>query len=119
MLANGYIVQVWKMNSYLTALPIDPGREPTKLPTNDLLDLLEFGVPLIWQRAMHLHRFNFQEGTIKYFATFCKCLESLLEDTELNSHKKTGSSNKDDDGKKGRNNQSKGKKKCLCDNGKK
>ena len=87
MTAKDYIAMVYKINSYLTAFLTKPGREATKLPTDELLDLLEFGVPLRWQRAMHLHGFEPQEGTIKDFATFCKCLESSLEDLESEPHK--------------------------------
>ena len=46
MLANHYIAQVCEINSYLTAFPTKQSREATKLPTDKLLDLLEFGVPL-------------------------------------------------------------------------
>ena len=48
MLAKDYIAQVYKINSYLMAFPTKPGRDPTKLPADKLLDLLEFGVPLKW-----------------------------------------------------------------------
>ena len=48
MTAKDYIARVCKINSYLTAFPTEPGREATKLPTDELLDLLEFGVPLRW-----------------------------------------------------------------------
>ena len=65
---------------------------------------------------MHLHGFEPQEGTIKDFITFCKHLESLLEDTESKPNKKTGSSNKDNGRKKGRNDCSNSKKKCRCNN---
>ena len=79
MTAKDYIARVCKLNSYLTAFFTKSGRHATK-PTDELLDLLEFGVLLRWQQAMHLHGFEPQEGTIKAFATFCKRLESLLEE---------------------------------------
>ena len=113
ILAKEYIARVCKINSYLKAFPTKPGKEPTKLPTKKLLDLLEFGVPLKWQRTMHLHGFKPQEATIKDFAK-----PGILEDTESKSTKKTGSSN-DDNNKKGENNHSKGKKKRHCDTRKK
>ena len=46
MLAKNYIARVCKIISYITDFPTKPGREATKLPTDKLLDLLEFGVPL-------------------------------------------------------------------------
>ena len=115
MLVKDYITQVCTINSYLTAFPTKPGREPTKLPTDEVPDLLEFGFPLKWQRAMHLHGLKPQEGTIKDFATFCKHLEFLLEDTESKSNKK-GSSKDDSDCKKGGNNCSNSKKKRRRNN---
>ena len=65
MTAKDYVARVCKINSYLTAFPTDPGRQATKLPTNKLLDLLEFGVPLRWQRAMHLHGFEPKKGRLR------------------------------------------------------
>ena len=83
MTAKDYIARVCEINSYLTAFPTEPGRQATKLPTDELLDLLEFGVPLRWQRAMHLHGFEPQEGNIKSFTTFCERLESSLDEPAL------------------------------------
>ena len=65
MIAKDYTARVCKINSYLTAFPTKPGREATKLYRDELLDLLEFGVPLKWHRVMHLHSFKPQEGSIK------------------------------------------------------
>ena len=67
---------------------------------------------------MHLHGFEPQEGTIKDFVTFWERLESSLEDPELKPHKKTGSSNKEKDKKKGKNDCSNSKKKCCRGYGK-
>ena len=43
--AKDYIARVCEINSYLTLFPTDSEREATKLPTDELLDLLEFGFP--------------------------------------------------------------------------
>ena len=118
MTAKNYIARVCEINSYLMAFPTEPGRQATKMLTNELLDLLEFGVPLRWQRAMHLHGFEPQEGTIKDSVKLCERLESSLEDTESKPHKKTGSSNEEKDKKKSENDRSNGKKKRPCGNGK-
>ena len=45
MTAKDYIARVCKINSYLTAFPTKPDREAAKLPTDELLNLLEFGSP--------------------------------------------------------------------------
>ena len=115
MTAKDYIARVCEINSYLTAFPTEPGRQATKLPTDELLDLLEFGVPLRWQRAMHLHGFEPQEGNIKSFATFCERLESSLDEPAL---KKQGSSNNETNKKTTDNDSSNGKKKRRRGTGK-
>ena len=88
MLAEDYIAQVCKINSCLMAFPTKPGREAIKIPTDNLLDLLEYRFSLKWQKTMHLQGFEPQEGSIKDFATLCKHLESSLEDKESKPHKK-------------------------------
>ena len=115
MAAKEYIARVCELNCYLTAFPTKLGRQATKLPTNELLDLLAFGVPLRWQRAMHLHGLEPQEGMIKDFVTFCECLESLLEEP---ASRKQGPSNNKKDKKKSDNDRSNGKKKHRRGTGK-
>ena len=101
MLAKDYIAQVctksiatWRFS------PTKAGRQATKLPTDKLLGILEFGVPLKLHRSIHLHRFKPQGGSIKDFENFCKCLEPSLEDTKLKNNKKNRSSNNNNDRKK-------------------
>ena len=110
MRAKDYIARVCEIHSYLPLFPTNSGREAEKLPTDELLDLLEFGVPLKWQRDIHLHGFEPQEGLVKDFAAFCERLESSLEDTESKHTKKTGSS-EDTPKNKGDNDRSNGKRK--------
>ena len=48
-----YIARVIKINDYLKeSPPTVVGGNTTKLPDNKLLDLLEFGIPISWQRQM-------------------------------------------------------------------
>ena len=49
---------------------------------------------------MYLHKFEPQEGKIKEFVNFCKCLVSLLKDTESKNIKKIGLSKDSNDPKK-------------------
>lgn len=52
--------------------------EDSKLPDDELLDLLEFGMPSTWQRSMTIQNFDPVDRSISEFVSFCE----LLEDTE-------------------------------------
>ena len=56
------------------------GTAPTALPTDELLDLLEFGIPLKWQQQMYLQGFEPINRTVNEFVEFCTQLEAVLED---------------------------------------
>ena len=50
MLVQAYTARMTEINYYLTESPlVIQGRDATKLPDNELLDLLEFGIPIKWQ----------------------------------------------------------------------
>ena len=53
MRVQEYIARVIKINNYLKEfLPTIVGRNATKLPDDELLDLLECGIPIKWQRQI-------------------------------------------------------------------
>ena len=53
MWVQDYIACVIKINNYLEEFPpVIAGRNDTKLPDNKLLDLLDFRIPIKWQRQM-------------------------------------------------------------------
>ena len=53
-----YIARVIEINNYLVEFPpTTVGRDATKLPEDKLLDLLEFGIPIKWQRHMQVQNF--------------------------------------------------------------
>ena len=75
-----YIARVIEINNYLTEFPPTVvGGDAIKLPDDELLDLLEFGIPIKWQRQMQVQNFKPTAGTLREFQDFCKRLESALE----------------------------------------
>ena len=80
MLVQDYITRVIKINDYLAEFPPTiVGGDAVKLPDNKLLDLLEFGIPINWQRQMQVQNFEPMAGTLRDFQYFCKHLESALD----------------------------------------
>ena len=58
MPVQDYIAQVIEINNYLEEFPPTiVGRNATKLPDNELLDLLEFRIPIKWQQQMQVQNF--------------------------------------------------------------
>ena len=77
-----YITRVIEINDYLKEFPpVTTGGNATKLPDDELLDLLEFGIPIKWQRQMQNQNFKPAVGTLCEFQDFCERLESTLEDS--------------------------------------
>ena len=62
-------------------MPEIGGREPEKLPEDELLELLEFSLPEKWQVAMLLQDFDPADHSLKEFVAFCTRLEMAYDDT--------------------------------------
>ena len=76
-----YISCVIEINNYLEVfLPVIAGRNATKLPDNELQDLLEFGIPIKWQQQILVQNFKPTAGTLCDFQDCCRYLESALDD---------------------------------------
>ena len=80
MPVRDYITRVIEINDYLTeSPPTIIGGDAIKLPDNELLDLLEFRIPIKCQRQIQVQNFEPTAGTLRGFQNFCKCLESVLD----------------------------------------
>ena len=75
-----FVERVIHINELLERFP-DPSstRTATKMPEDEILDLLEASMPYAWQKHMRLQGFKPLESTIKEFVEFCERLE-LTED---------------------------------------
>ena len=77
MSIKAYVERVIEINEYLPSFP-DPSSTlvSTKLPDDELLDLLEFSIPRAWQKQMVLQGFDPIEGTAEEFVRFCERIEA-------------------------------------------
>ena len=73
-----YVARIMELNNYLPLFPrLADGVEPTKLAEDEIKDLLEFGMPKSYQRAMALQGFDPMIHTITEFVEFCERLEAV------------------------------------------
>jgi len=79
MKARKCVSCVCKINELLTEFP--QADDESKLPRDKLLDLIEFGMPSSWQKAMILQDFDPVSHTIAEFMGFCEHLELTEPDT--------------------------------------
>lgn len=74
-----YVARLTELNDYIERFPPleEGGDPPRKLENDEILDLLEFGIPNSWQRQMMLHDFDPLSHTMKEFVSFCERLEMV------------------------------------------
>ena len=90
--------------------PVIADKNATKLPDNELLDLLEFGIPIKWQQQMQVQNFEPTVGTLHNFQN-CEYLESALDDPPAdNRSNKTPGQEKGNKKRRQNNNNNKDKK---------
>ena len=78
MKTRAYVARVMELNNYLPLFPrLADGVEPTKLAEDEIKDLLDFGMPKLYQRAMVLQGFDPMIHTITEFVKFCERLEAV------------------------------------------
>ena len=91
-----FVSRVSELNQLLIQFP--GADENSKLPDDELLDLLEFGVPSSWQRQMILQDFDPVFNTVAKFVDFCERQE-LIEPKE-DKKKDSAKSDKNSSSKK-------------------
>ena len=117
-----YIARLIEIDNYIPQfLPVTVGGTALqKLPDEELVDLLEFGVPNSWQKAMILRDFDPLQNMVQDCVQFCKRLEQVdstegtnqsSQNSQKNKNKSTGRT-----GKRSRDhdNSDSGKKHKLC-----
>eukprot|EP00957_Ditylum_brightwellii_P190328 14488042-Ditylum_brightwellii.AAC.1 len=71
-----WVACVQELNGYLNDFPAH-NRNPTQpLDTDELLDILEFGVPASWHREFTVQGFDPVDQGLHKFVEFCTRLES-------------------------------------------
>ena len=70
MTVKDYVARVVEINGYLHRFHDGvQGVQATALPEDMLVDLLEFGVPVAWQK-IRLHDIQLMNGTVRKFVDF-------------------------------------------------
>ncbi len=71
-----YAAWLAEINGYLNDFP--PHHANQAIPVDELLEILEFAIPVSWQHQMTRHRIDPSQQTIVQFVQFCECLESTV-----------------------------------------
>eukprot|EP00957_Ditylum_brightwellii_P035904 2720841-Ditylum_brightwellii.AAC.1 len=69
------VAQVSELNGYLKDFPMHNGNPIQPLDTDELLDILEYGVLLKWHREFTVQGFDPVDQGLQKFAEFCTRLE--------------------------------------------
>ena len=84
-----------ELNNYLPHFPSQvPGEPIQKLDDDEIIDLMEFGVPRSWQKKMEEHNFDSTNTTIGEFLAFCERMERI----ETMDNAKSGGGGRPDQG---------------------
>ena len=77
------------MNNSLVHFPVVNGVASTKMPTEELMDVLEYSLPPSWRREMTGQDFHPTDTGMKPFVNFCSRIEATesiqLEDKPTSS----------------------------------
>ena len=78
MTSRMFVARVQELNNYLPHFPSQvPGEPIQKLDDDEIIDLMEFGVPRSWQKKMEEHNFDSTNTTIGEFLAFCERMERI------------------------------------------
>jgi hypothetical protein len=73
-----FVARIQEINNYLPFFPPQvPGEPIQKLDDDEVIDLMEFGVPRAWQKKMEEHNFDSTNTTIGEFLAFCERMERI------------------------------------------
>ena len=96
-----FVNRVQEINNYLPFFPPQvPGEPIQKLDDDEVIDLMEFGVPRAWQRKMEEHNFDSTNTTIGEFLLFCERMERIEVGDDKPRHKDQPARNGSDDRKR-------------------
>lgn len=78
MKTREYVARLVELNNYIPKFPPTAGNGiPVSLPDDELVDVIEFGVPNSWQRNMILQDFDPLQHTVAELVSFCERLEQV------------------------------------------
>lgn len=83
-----FVARIQEINNYLPFFPPQvPGEPIQKLDDDEVIDLMEFGVPRAWQKKMEEHDFDSTNTTIGEFLAFCERMERIEIGDDKSRHK--------------------------------
>ena len=95
MSSRMFVARVQELNNYLPFFPSQvPGEPISRLDDDEIIDLMEFGVPRSWQKKMEEHNFDSTNTTIGEFLAFCERMERI----EQMDNAKSGGGGRPDQG---------------------
>jgi hypothetical protein len=79
MSTKQFAARIRELNAYLPLFPAATPGGPvvTSLEDDEIVDLMEYGIPRSWQRKMIEHDFDSVTSTIPDFVDFCERMESI------------------------------------------
>jgi hypothetical protein len=96
-----FVARIQEINNYLPSFPPQvPGEPIQKLDDDEVIDLMEFGVPRAWQKKMEEHDFDSTNTTIGEFLAFCERMERIEIGDDKSRHKDQPARNGNDDRKR-------------------
>ena len=116
MKVKDFVERIMMMNKLLTCFPnASPTVPASKIPDNNILDLLESEMPISWKRHMVLQGFDPMDGTIVGLVDFCKRIQLTKElpVVKKSSHNKTRKSHNNSNKKESKNRNPKGEVQVL------
>jgi hypothetical protein len=95
-----FVARIAEMNAYLQEFP--PFEDNQELDEQEIVDILEFGVPNSWQKNMVLQGFDPMIHAVTDFVEFCErheFTEGSLDNSDDKAKPKASSKNSSNDGK--------------------
>lgn len=96
-----WVSRLQELNLYLEKFPpaTDDGPAPVRLPDDELIDIIEFGVPVAWQKEMVRQDFDPMIFTIAEVIEFCERMERV-GDADATNNNNSKDNHKSSNGKK-------------------
>eukprot|EP00957_Ditylum_brightwellii_P068437 5196069-Ditylum_brightwellii.AAC.1 len=76
MTIKEWVAQVLELSEYLKNFPVHNRNQVQPLDKDKILDILEYGVPVVWRREFTVQGFDPVDQGLKKFVEFCTRLES-------------------------------------------
>ena len=112
--ANEWVDRVLELNSLLEKFPPPKtGKKPEKIPQDELLSILLYGLPEKWREHMQLQGFDEETDSVKDFKEHCENLERVEQDSKPTKESNKKKRKKDEGSSESRKKSRRTNKRCL------